>query len=78
MPLSSWDTGVQKFNERKSQNSIFSLLGAFFIVRNQNQFQKWIEISRITDFDIFPTIFALLPKITWMPPTDLGINCFNQ
>lgn len=34
MPLSSWDTGVQKFNERKSQNSILSLLRAFFIVRN--------------------------------------------
>ena len=25
MPLSSWDTGVQKFNEWKSQNSILSL-----------------------------------------------------
>ena len=34
MPLSSWDTGVPKFNERKSQNSILSLPRAFFIVRN--------------------------------------------
>ena len=34
MPLSSWDTGVPKFNERKSQNSIISLLRFFFIVRN--------------------------------------------
>ena len=34
MQLSSCDTGVQKFNEWKSQNSILSLLMAIFIVRN--------------------------------------------
>ena len=34
MQLSSCDTGVQKFNERKSQNNILSLLMAIFIVRN--------------------------------------------
>ena len=62
MQLSSCDTGVQKFNERKSQNCILSLLMAIFIVKNYNIFQKRIEISCITDFDIFPTIFAALPK----------------
>ena len=34
MQLSSCDTGVQKFDERKSQNSILSLLMVIFIVRN--------------------------------------------
>ena len=61
MPLSSWDTGVQNFNEWKSQNSILSLLMVIFIVRNLNIFQKRIEISCITDFDIFSTNFSPLP-----------------
>ena len=34
MQLSSCDTGVHKFNERKSQNCILSLLMAIFIVKN--------------------------------------------
>ena len=74
MSLSSWDTGVQKFDERKSQNSNLSLLGAFIIVRNSNQFQKWIEISHITDFDIFPTNFAALPYLPECPKSSQKIR----
>ena len=78
MPLSSWDTGVQKINERKSQNSILSLLRAFFIVRNYNQFQKWIEISCITDFDIFPTNFASLSYSPECPGTGWYLVSIGQ
>ena len=43
MPLSSWDTGVQKINERKSQNSILSLLRAFSLSETITNFKNELK-----------------------------------
>ena len=41
---------------------------------NKNIFQKRIEISCITDFDIFLTNFAALPYSPECPATSIGFN----
>ena len=43
IPLSSWDTGVQKSNERKSQNSILSLLRAFSLSETKTNFKNELK-----------------------------------
>ena len=43
MPLSSWDTGDQKFNEWKSQNSILSLLRAFSLSETKTNLKNELQ-----------------------------------
>ena len=67
MPLSSWDTGVQKLNERKSQNSILSLPRAFFHCQKLKPISKmnWNKLHHW--FWHFPYQFCSITIFTRMP-----------